>query len=496
MVYCFILLMITYIIFFIYFNKPNLKNNNLPPSPPSFPIIGHIRLLGHRLHRSLESLSTRYGPILYLRLGRFPLLVVSTPSAAEECFATNDLVFANRPHLLSGKHFGYNYSSLPYVPYGTHLRTLRRAMADLALSSHQVQLTSDIREEETRFIIRQIMCGVTQKRVVDLNSLFCQLSHNVVMRVLNGKQWSVSSEVFTPQSSFNVCDLMPVLRWIGYGGLEERMINLSKRRDAMLKGLIDDYKQEREKKMSESGSGHGVMSGRKTMIDELLDLQEKDPDFFTNDILKGLVLAMITAGTDTSARTMEWAMSLLLNHPDVLEKVKSEIDTTVSTPRLVQDSHVLNLNYLRCVINETLRLFPVAPLLVPHFSSSDCTIGGYDIPKGTMLVVNVWALHRSPDVWKDPLKFMPERFIEVEGEGDTFRFMPFGAGRRVCPGANFAMRTVALVLARLIQCFEWEGCDGGLVDLDEGAGLTMPKSKPLEARCTPRGSVSSLLLEP
>ncbi|GAB2222461.1 hypothetical protein Droror1_Dr00013683 [Drosera rotundifolia] len=204
---------------------------------------------------------------------------------------------------------------------------------------------------------------------------------------------------------------------------------------------------------------------------------------------------MITAGTDTSARTMEWAMSLLLNHPDALEKVRSEIDTIVSTPRLVQDSDVLNLNYLRCVINETLRLFPVAPLLVPHFSSSDCTIGGYDIPKGTMLVVNVWALHRSPDVWKDPLKFKPERFIEVEGEGDTFRFMPFGAGRRVCPGANFAMRTVTLVLARLIQCFEWESFDGGLVDLDEGAGLTMPKSKPLEARCTPRASVSSLLLE-
>ncbi|KAL9258506.1 (+)-piperitol/(+)-sesamin synthase CYP81Q1-like protein [Drosera capensis] len=128
----------------------------------------------------------------------------------------------------------------------------------------------------------------------------------------------------------------------------------------------------------------------------------------------------------------------------------------------------------------------MVPLLVPYFSNDDSL---------TMRVANVWALYRSPGVWKDPLEFKPERFMEVEDENDTFRFMPFGVGRRACPGANLGMRMVSLTLARLIQCFDGENCDGRLVDSDEGAGLTLPKSKPLEARCAPRASMSGVLLE-
>ncbi|GMH16661.1 hypothetical protein Nepgr_018502 [Nepenthes gracilis] len=193
---------------------------------------------------------------------------------------------------------------------------------------------------------------------------------------------------------------------------------------------------------------------------------------------------------------MEWAMSLLLNHPHILQKARNEINTAVGNCRLVEDSDVTKLSYLQCIVNETLRLFPVGPLLVPHFSSEDCTVGGYHVSKGTVLLVNAWALHRSLDLWKDPMDFRPERFIGgVEGEGEGFKFIPFGVGRRACPGSNLAMKTVTLTLASLIQCFDWERADGELVDMEEGAGLTMAKKKPLVAMCTPRSSMITILTQ-
>lgn len=202
---------------------------------------------------------------------------------------------------------------------------------------------------------------------------------------------------------------------------------------------------------------------------------------------------MLLAGSETTARTLEWALSNLINHPEILVKARTEIDLHVGKERLVDDSDLPKLTYTRCIVYETLRLFPAAPLLVPHFSSQDCTIGGYHVPKGTMLFVNAWAIHRDPTLWDEPTVFKPERF-EKEKEG--FKFMPFGIGRRSCPGNNVALRNVSLTLATLIQCFDWEAAQSGSIDLTEkrGAGaIIVPKEKPLEAICRPRPSMEDFL---
>ncbi|GFY93768.1 cytochrome P450, family 81, subfamily D, polypeptide 3 [Actinidia rufa] len=193
---------------------------------------------------------------------------------------------------------------------------------------------------------------------------------------------------------------------------------------------------------------------------------------------------MILAGTDTLTVTMEWAMSLLVNHPVILKKARAELDAHVGHNHLVDEPDLSKLHYLQAIISETFRLFPAAPLLVPHMSSDDCTIGGFNVPRDTMVLVNAWAVHRDPKVWDDPTSFKPERFEGAEVAGH--KLLPFGMGRRLCPGLGLAQRVVGLGLGSLIQCFEWERVSENAVDLTEGDGLTMPKLKPLEAMCKAR----------
>jgi len=186
-------------------------------------------------------------------------------------------------------------------------------------------------------------------------------------------------------------------------------------------------------------------------------------------------------------------MSLLLNHPEALNKAQAEIDAAVGTSRLVTADDLSRLPYLQCIIHETLRLYPAAPLLAPHESSADCKVAGYDVPRGTMLLVNAYAIHRDPAAWEDPAEFRPERFEDGKAEGRLL--MPFGMGRRKCPGETLALRTVGLVLGTLIQCFDWDRVDGAVVDMTESSGLTIPMAVPLEAMCRPRAAMRHVFEE-
>lgn len=200
--------------------------------------------------------------------------------------------------------------------------------------------------------------------------------------------------------------------------------------------------------------------------------------------------ALVLAGTDTSAVTLEWAMSNLLNHPEILEKARAEIDEKIGSDRLVEESDIGNLHYLQNIVSETLRLYPAVPLLLPHFSSDECKVAGYDMPRRTLLLTNVWAMHRDPGLWEEPERFKPERF---EKEGETRKLMPFGMGRRACPGAELGKRLVSLALGCLIQCFEWERVGEELVDMTEGEGITMPKATPLRTMCKARAVVGKVI---
>ena len=206
---------------------------------------------------------------------------------------------------------------------------------------------------------------------------------------------------------------------------------------------------------------------------------------------------MLQAGADTSSSAIEWAMALLLNNPDVLAKAKTEIDTVVGTSRLIQESDLEVLPYLRCIITETLRLYPLAPNLVPHEASRDCTVtsGQYIIARGTMVLVDVYSIQRDPASWDDPDMFMPERFVggNVCEQGGKRMMMPFGMGRRKCPGEGLTWRMVGVALAGMLQCFEWGRVGEKVVDMSEGSGLTMHMSVQLVAVCRPRQDMDVML---
>ncbi|XP_010526705.1 PREDICTED: cytochrome P450 81D11-like [Tarenaya hassleriana] len=473
-----------------FFLRRRNRKPNLPPSPAkSLPVIGHLHRLKPPLYRNFLRLSESLGgaPIFSLRLGNRLVFVVSSYSIAEECFTRNDVVLANRPHFIMSKHMAYDNTTMIAAPYGDHWRNLRRIGAVEIFSSQRLNSFSDIRKDEIRRLIQRLSRHSLHRFAkVELKSMFTDLTFNNVIRMVAGKRYygdgaeedeeakrvsQLIAAVIGSGGAGNAADYLPVLRWVT--DFEKRVKKMASEMDDFLQRLIDEKKEEKGN----------------TMIHHLLSLQESQPDYYNDRIIKGLIIVMILAGTDTSAVTLEWALSNLLNHPEILRKARSEIDEKVGSDRLMDEQDISNLPYLRNIIYETLRLYPAVPMLVPHMSSERCKVAGYDMPRGTILLVNAWAIHRDPKLWEDPMTYRPERF---EKEGEAEKLMAFGMGRRACPGSGLAQRLLSLALGSLIQCFEWERIGPELVDMTEGKGANMPKATPLHALCKARALVPQL----
>lgn len=340
---------------------------------------------------------------------------------------------------------------------------------------------------------------------VEMKSRLFDLVLNVTMRMIAGKRYyemdvreveeakmfrALVEETFEVSGATNLADFFPVLR-LGEG----RLVRLHKKRDSFMQALVDEHRMKIDFNDDHNEELDDERKERKkSVIDVLLSLQQSDPEYYTDDIIKGAAGTLLVAGTDTSMVTIEWAMSLLTNHPDTLAKARVELDHNVGKHRIVLESDLPNLPFLHCIINETLRLHPPAPIIPAHESSEDCIVGGFRVHCGTMLLVNAWAIQRDPKLWTNPTSFRPERFVEGgrEREGPKGSLMPFGMGRRACPGEGLAMRVVGLALGALIQCFEWEkGSEE--VDMSEATGLIVHKARPLEVLCKPRGFLKRAL---
>ncbi|KAL0350522.1 UNVERIFIED_CONTAM: cytochrome [Sesamum radiatum] len=405
----------------------------LPPSPaPALPLLGHLHHLKLPLHLTYHNLSKKLGPIFSLRFGTRLMVVVSSPAIVEECFTKNDIVLANRPRFIIAKYIGYNYTSLVASPYGEYWRNLRRLTTIEIFSTARLNKFQSIRHDEVRLMLKKLYKTSYQDFTrVELRPRFAELTFNNIMRMVAGKRYfgedeeneeakqfrELTDEVFKLGGVSNPADFFPVFRWIDYKGLEKSLARFGAEMDAFLQRLIDEHRRDK---------------GGNTMIDHLLSLQESEPEYYTDVIIKGIIM--------------------------------------------------------------TFRLFPAAPLLVPHEASADCKLGEYDIPRGTILQVNAWAIHRDPTVWDDPTSFHPERF-EAAGEVGPTKLLPFGMGRRSCPGNGLANRVVGLTLASLIQCFEWQRTDDAFVDMTEGKGISRPKT-PLGARCKARNVLEKALTQP
>nr|ALO20341.1 cytochrome P450 [Cynodon dactylon] len=488
--------------------KGSKAKGALPPSPPSVPFLGHLHLVKTPFHAALARLADCHGPVFSLRMGARPAVVVSSPEHAKECFTEHDVAFANRPRFPSQQLASFNGAALGSASYGPYWRNLRRVATVHLLSAHRVACMTGTIAAEVRAMVRrmnraaQVASGGAAR--IELKRRLFEVSLSVLMETIARTKTSrteadddtdmspearefkqIVDELLPHLGTANLWDYMPVLRWFDVFGVRKKIVSAVRRRDAFLRHLVDA-----ERTRLDDGNDAGE---KKSIIAMLLTLQKSEPDVYSDTMIMALCGNLFGAGTETTSTTTEWAMSLLLNHPEKLRKAQAEIDAVVGTSRLLTADDMPRLTYLRCIIDETMRLYPAAPLLLPHESSTHCKVGGYDVPAGTMLLVNVYAIHRDPAVWDGPTEFVPERFEDGKAEGRLL--MPFGMGRRKCPGETLALRTIGLVLGTLIQCFDWDRVDGLEVDMTESGGLTIPRAVPLEAMCRPRATMREVLQE-
>ncbi|KAJ9559979.1 hypothetical protein OSB04_005139 [Centaurea solstitialis] len=466
------------------------KTLPLPPGPRGIPIFGNLFQLESDLPDHLWRLSKRYGPLMSLRLGRVQTLVVSSAEMAKEILKTNDLVFCTRPVLTGQQKFSYNNTDVAFSPYNEHWRQMRKICTLHLFSSKQVKSFCSVREQEVFYMIDTIKSRTATKKPVNLSETLMLLTSNIISRVAFGKRLYVYdgdqieakrfhqllTDCQTLFVTFYYKDYFPLMGWFdklngNIARLEEKFNEL----DAIYQELIDEHLNRKRPNKTQDD-----------MVDILLKLKQDYSNSsmeLTFDHVKAVLMNILFGGTDTSAATVVWAMTLLVKNPKSLKKVQQEVRDVIGNKGKVHEDDLQNLRYLKAVINEIFRLYPVVPLLLPRESRDRCIVGGYEIPKGTLVYLNDWALGRDPNYWENPEKFKPERFMgsSIDYKGTDFEFIPFGSGRRRCPAMSMGVATVGLILSNLVYAFDWQLPDGEK-DIDTSAtfGIVSHKKNALQ----------------
>ncbi|KAL2629026.1 hypothetical protein R1flu_013712 [Riccia fluitans] len=467
----------------------------LPPGPPGWPLLGHLPILGTMPHLSMMKLSQKYGPLMIIRLGTIRTVVVSSPEMAKIFLKTQDHLFATRPRTINGEVFMYNYQDMAFSPYNDHWRLVRRICETEIFSQKRFRNFKKFRDEEIRATVERMLSAGQEGKLVEIDRNMAQSSFDIMCRIFFSKADyfdrkvasldsredpvhlpSVMDEWCHISGSFFVGEYIPFLRKLDLGGFEARLMKLRTRFSNFLNPIIEEHRQKPEQEAQD-------------FLDVLLSLQKDGSgDRLSDEAVKALLQNMLMGGSETDANTSTWALAELMRHPEIRQRLVDELDSVVGRDRLVEDSDLSNLHYLKATVKETFRMYPVVQLGVPHEAMEDTTVAGYDIPKGTRVLVNLYALGRNPTVWENPNTFDPERFMgkTLDVRGQHFEVLPFGAGRRQCPGMEMGIDRVELRLAQILQTCVLSLPPGMEVDVEEGVGLTLPRAHPLQVLVAPR----------
>ncbi|XP_041992411.1 cytochrome P450 CYP82D47-like [Salvia splendens] len=503
--------LITVLPLFLYFFYTNstdhiTSGSHAPPKAGgAWPFTGHLHVMsgGKLPHIALGAMADKHGPIFEIRLGVRQALVVSDAKLAKELFTKCDLAVSSRPETASSRNLGYEMAMFGFAPYGQYWREVRKVVSTELLSARRLELQKHVLVSETDLSINELFGVWSQKanvagRVsVEMKQWFGDLNLNTVLRMVVGKRCfgsgggdidearrcqRVMRDFFHLAGVFVVGDIMPYLRWLDVGGYEKKMKETSKELDLLVGQWLEEH---REREILDKGKD--FMDVMLCVVRGTKFQNQHDSDI----IIKSTCSNLISGASDTTSIMLVWAMALLLNNNHALRKVQQELDDQVGRDKRVNDSDIDKLVYLQAVVKETLRLYPAAPLSGPREFTQDCVLGTYNVSKGTILFVNIWKLHRDPKIWsEDPLEFRPERFLtthrHVDVKSPNFDYIPFGGGRRICPGINYGMRMLHLVLASLLQAFDISTPNGEEVDMSESGGLTNGKATPLDVLVSPR----------
>ncbi|KAK9734894.1 hypothetical protein RND81_04G169900 [Saponaria officinalis] len=441
------------------------KKLKLPPGPIPVPIFGNWLQVGDDLnHRNLTDLAKRFGDILMLRMGQRNLVVVSSPDLAKEVLHTQGVEFGSRTRNVVFDIFTGKGQDMVFTVYGEHWRKMRRIMTVPFFTNKVVQQYRSGWEDEAASVVEDV------KRIPEAATSGIVLRHRLQLMMYNNMYRIMFDRRFESQDDplfnklkalngersrlaqsfdYNYGDFIPILRPFLRGYL-----NICKQvKESRLKLFKDYFIDERKKLASTKPSNNNEL---KCAIDHILDAQQKGE--INEDNVLYIVENINVAAIETTLWSIEWGIAELVNHPEIQKKLREELDTVLGKGHQLTEPDTHKLPYLQAVIKETLRLRMAIPLLVPHMNLHDAKLSGYDIPAESKILVNAWWLANNPAHWKNPEEFRPERFMEeeakVEANGNDFRYLPFGVGRRSCPGIILALPILGITIGRLVQNFE------------------------------------------
>ncbi|PKI74276.1 hypothetical protein CRG98_005333 [Punica granatum] len=438
---------------------------NLPPGPKPWPIIGNLNLISLLPHRSIHELSKKYGSLMSLQFGSYPVIVGSSMEMARAILKTHDVTFAGRPKFNAGKYTTYNYSDITWSQYGPYWRQARKMCIIELFSAKRLESYEYIRGEEMKAFLHDLYD--LRESPITLKDHLSDLSLNVISRMVLGKRYTQKTkgsivtpeefkkmldELFFLNGALTIGDSIPWFNFLDLEGYVKRMKTLSKKFDKFLEHVLDEHDERRR-------GVKGYVA--KDMVDVLLQLAD-DPNLevkLERHGVKAFTQDLIAGGTESSAVTVEWAISELLRKPEVFKRATEELDRVIGRERWVEEKDIVNLPYIDAICKETMRLHPCR---------EDCKIGDYDIPKGTRVLVSVW----------------PGRFLgkAIDVKGQDFELLPFGSGRRMCPGYTLGLKVIQASLANLLHGFDWK-LPGETrpedLDMEEIFGLSTPRKVPL-----------------
>ncbi|CAI9106587.1 OLC1v1005775C1 [Oldenlandia corymbosa var. corymbosa] len=486
-----------FIIFFLLklirtrFTTKNSTVARLPPGPWKLPFIGNLhQLIGSLPHRVLGDLAKKYGPIMHIQMGEISSIVFSSPEAVKEVMKTHDLNFASRPRFEALAAVTYDCSNMGFAPYGEYWKQLRKVCTTELFSARRVQSFRDLREEESTNSVKWI--AGNEGSPVNFTEKIHSFTYGTISRAAFGKKRaeqetviSLVKEIIRLAEAFNVADLYPSLKFLhSVTGIKAKMESAHKELDRMFDNMINERRTERRTK-----DGENKLEDQKDLLDVLLMYHEQENLGFSPTIanIKGMIVDVFTAGTETTSGTVDWAMAEMMKNPEIMKKAQEEVRQVFGPKGYVDEGDFDKLRYMKSVIKETLRVHPPLPLLLPRLNQERCVINGYEIPANTHITVNAWAVNRDPSYWKDAESFQPERFLEENSSIDyksslNFDFIPFGGGRRVCAGMHLGVANMELPLAKFLYHFDWvlpNGMKSEELDMTEGPGFTLRRQQDL-----------------